>query len=375
MLKAVCIDDERLALNFMEHLLEGVDEVKLVASFQHGREGLEFVLKEKIDVVFLDIEMPEFNGLELAEKMLEKKPELDIVFVTAYNEYAVNAFEVNAIDYLMKPVKADRLQKTIDRLLANRISEKPVQEGAKKLWIRLGYNLSFALENQAFEPLKWRTAKARELFLFLLQNHGSLVHKGTLMEILWGEDEVDRGYSILYTTVYNIRKALQSYAEFIELQNTNDGYMLVLHNVEVDLHEWEKQLQQLPDDVTDQTIDRYLSVMELNSGPYLNEYGYIWVEAEKQNLENKWIVNAKKIARYYVEIEQFNQATDWLKKIVLRVPELEEAHLCLMKIYARQGKHHLVQQQYDEYVTVQRSYDLKPSPKVQKWFMEYLDSL
>lgn len=314
MLKAVCIDDERLALNFMEHLLEGVDEVKLVASFQHGREGLEFVLKEKIDVVFLDIEMPEFNGLELAEKMLEKKPELDIVFVTAYNEYAVNAFEVNAIDYLMKPVKADRLQKTIDRLLANRISEKPVQEGAKKLWIRLGYNLSFALENQAFEPLKWRTAKARELFLFLLQNHGSLVHKGTLMEILWGEDEVDRGYSILYTTVYNIRKALQSYAEFIELQNTNDGYMLVLHNVEVDLHEWEKQLQQLPDDVTDQTIDRYLSVMELNSGPYLNEYGYIWVEAEKQNLENKWIVNAKKIARYYVEIEQFNQATDWLKK-------------------------------------------------------------
>src|SRR5699024_3335828 len=115
-MRAVCIDDERLALDFMTHLLDKVENINVVGTFLRAKEGLAFILEETVDVVFLDIHMPEMNGLQLAEEILDKKPYIDIVFVTAYNEYAVSAFDLNAIDYLMKPVKIDRLQKTIDRL-------------------------------------------------------------------------------------------------------------------------------------------------------------------------------------------------------------------------------------------------------------------
>src|SRR5699024_4523098 len=174
-MRAVCIDDERLALDYMTHLLEKIDSINLLKTFQKGKEGLEFILRESVDVVFLDIHMPEIDGLQLAEKILEKKPHIDIVFVTAYNEYAVTAFELSAIDYLMKPVKPERLQKTVGRLREEKKIQTFVEEKTNKLRIRLGYSVSFALEDNAFEPLKWRTAKARELFLYLLQNHNTFV--------------------------------------------------------------------------------------------------------------------------------------------------------------------------------------------------------
>lgn len=374
-MRAVCIDDERLALDFMTHLLEKVENINTLATFQRAKEGLEFILRENVDVVFLDIQMPEINGLQLAEKILEKKPYIDIVFVTAYNEYAVTAFDLNAIDYLMKPVKFDRLQKTVDRLEKEQANKPVVEEKLNQLRIKLGHNLSFALEDSSFEPLKWRTAKARELFLYLLQNKDTLVHKGTLMEMLWGDDELDRDYSILYTTVYNVRKALQTYAEHLELKNTNDGYMLSLNHVEVDLQEWEKEITNLPDEVTADTIDQYKQTMTLNSGPYLAEYDYIWIESEKQRLENIWIVTMQKIIDYYINNNQLNEAIELLEQMTERIPELEEAHLLLMKVYAEQGKHKLVIDQYDQYVIVQQSYGLRSSPKVRKWFTDYIETV
>src|SRR5690625_762694 len=159
-MKAVCIDDESLALDFMTHLLAENENIKVIGTFQSAQKGLDFILQEAVDVVFLDIHMPEMNGLQLAEKILEKKPHVDIVFVTAYNEYAVSAFDLNAIDYLMKPVKIDRLKKTIDRLEKEQALKPAVEEKQNKLHIRLGNSVSFALEDAPFEPLKWRTSKA-----------------------------------------------------------------------------------------------------------------------------------------------------------------------------------------------------------------------
>lgn len=293
--------------------------------------------------------------------------------LTAYNEYAVTAFELNAIDYLLKPVKKDRLQKTINRLEKEQDIKKLVYNEDNKLRIRLGSNVSFAMNDEAYQPVKWRTAKARELFLYLLQNNNRFIHKGTLLEKLWGDEELDRGYSILYTTVYNVRKALQAYSNHIELDNTNDGYILRLHDVIVDLHEWEQQLTELSNEVNDSNIGSYIDTMELNSGPYLAEFDYIWIEAEKQRLENKWMIKMQKITDYYINNQDYDNAIKSLQQIVGRIPEFGDGYLLLMKLYAEQGKHHLVTKQYDEYVNIQHSYDLKPSPKVRKWMADYLE--
>jgi two-component system LytT family response regulator len=109
-MKAVIVDDERLARKELRRLLDEHPEVEIIGECSNGMEAIDFINANKPDLVFMDIEMPELNGFEVVEK-IDKTPA--IVFVTAYNDYALKAFEVNALDYVVKPVDPDRLKETI----------------------------------------------------------------------------------------------------------------------------------------------------------------------------------------------------------------------------------------------------------------------
>ncbi len=112
-MKAVIVDDERLARKELRRLLDEHPEIEIIGECSNGMEAIEFINANKPDLVFMDIEMPELNGFEVLEK-IDKTPA--IVFVTAYNDYALKAFEVNALDYLVKPVDPERLRETIAKL-------------------------------------------------------------------------------------------------------------------------------------------------------------------------------------------------------------------------------------------------------------------
>lgn len=117
MINAIIVDDERLARIELEHLLKIHKEINIVALCANKKEVDETLKTQQVDLMFLDINMPEKNGFELLET-IEETP--DVIFVTAYDEYAVNAFEVNALDYLLKPVDPERLTQTIEKYISNR---------------------------------------------------------------------------------------------------------------------------------------------------------------------------------------------------------------------------------------------------------------
>jgi two-component system LytT family response regulator len=112
-MRAVIVDDERLARKELRRLLDEHPEIEIIGECSNGMEAIEFINAHKPDLVFMDIEMPELNGFEVLEK-IDKTPA--IVFVTAYNDYALKAFEVNALDYVLKPVDPERLRETIAKL-------------------------------------------------------------------------------------------------------------------------------------------------------------------------------------------------------------------------------------------------------------------
>lgn len=115
-MKVILIDDEELALDYFEHQLKSLSDFEIIGKYTNPLEGKKAIEEQDVDLVFLDIQTPELNGLELAEQLLQKKPILPIIFVTAYDEYALKAFELNALDYLLKPVSKNRLLKTIQRI-------------------------------------------------------------------------------------------------------------------------------------------------------------------------------------------------------------------------------------------------------------------
>lgn len=116
MLSALVIDDEQFAREELTELLEETGQIEVVDSASNAIEGLKKINQLKPDVVFLDIQMPQITGIELLG-MLDPDTMPKVVFVTAYDEFAIQAFEENAFDYLLKPVDTCRLNKTVNRLL------------------------------------------------------------------------------------------------------------------------------------------------------------------------------------------------------------------------------------------------------------------
>jgi two-component system LytT family response regulator len=113
-LRVVIADDERPARSFLAALLRSFDDVLLVAEAETGTEAVAAIERERPDLALLDLQMPELDGIGVV-RMLRKAEMPLIAFVTAYDEYAVRAFEVNAVDYLLKPVEKTRLRETINR--------------------------------------------------------------------------------------------------------------------------------------------------------------------------------------------------------------------------------------------------------------------
>ena len=130
-IRTILVDDEKLAIQGLQLRLEKFPDVEIIDTCANGREAIRKIKTEKPDLVFLDIQMPGFDGFSVVKGVMELEPTL-FVFVTAYQEHAVRAFEANAVNYLMKPVDEDKLADTLDRV-RTRLTEKRGAEEAEKL--------------------------------------------------------------------------------------------------------------------------------------------------------------------------------------------------------------------------------------------------
>jgi two-component system LytT family response regulator len=130
-IRTILVDDEPLAIQGLQLRLEKHDDVEIVETCSNGREAIRAIKTNKPDLVFLDIQMPGFDGFSVIQGLMEVEPPL-FVFVTAYSDHAIRAFEAQAVDYLMKPVEEDRLADTLDRVRL-RLQEKRGVEEAEKL--------------------------------------------------------------------------------------------------------------------------------------------------------------------------------------------------------------------------------------------------
>src|SRR5205085_5282662 len=144
-IRTILVDDEPLAIQGLQLRLQAHSDVEIVETCSNGREAIRAIKTNKPDLVFLDIQMPGFDGFSVIQGLMEVEPPL-FVFVTAYSDHALRAFEAQAVDYLMKPVEEDRLADTFDRV-RQRLSEKRGAEEAGKLKEVLAEVAPDAVEN------------------------------------------------------------------------------------------------------------------------------------------------------------------------------------------------------------------------------------
>lgn len=128
-IKAVIVEDEYLALEELKYIIENNSNIEVIETFDNGIDVLNFINKNKVDVIFLDINIPGLNGMELTRTLKNFNVKPKIVFITAYKKYAVEAFELEVFDYITKPYLEERILQTLDRLkisdVALQVPDKP----------------------------------------------------------------------------------------------------------------------------------------------------------------------------------------------------------------------------------------------------------
>jgi len=127
-LRTVLVDDEQLARDELSYLLSRIDGIEVVGQAGDGVEALATIKRLQPDVVFLDIQMPGLTGFEVARRMIDHQLSSHIIFVTAFDQHAIEAFEVNAVDYLLKPVDPTRLETALQRAQKRITSERPAAD-------------------------------------------------------------------------------------------------------------------------------------------------------------------------------------------------------------------------------------------------------
>ncbi len=230
-MKAIIVDDEQLLLNEFRRMLDQYSQLDIVGAYTDPTEVLLEAGKTKPDIAFLDIEMPGLNGIELAERLQDMLPELEIFFITAYNHYATEAFEANALDYILKPVRPERLQKALERLNKKRGERKPKEN--EPLRIQCFGKFGIYIGEEA---VKWTRKKPRELFAYMLQSEGQWVDKFKICDDLWRDSYPEQALANLQTAVWAIRRVLKEAGVLgAKIEFANDSYILTLKDALWDL--------------------------------------------------------------------------------------------------------------------------------------------
>jgi two-component SAPR family response regulator len=282
MLTAIIVDDEPAILDEMKDLLSAEKGIAVAGVYTEPLKALEEAKTIKPQCAFLDIELMGMSGIELAERLFFINPDMDIIFVTAYNNYGAQAFEVNAVDYLLKPVCAERLRRTLEKLQKRR--KNICTDNNSLCTIRSFGGFAVYVGEHA---VKWSRSKTKELFALLMQQKGKSITKYKLCELLWPEQTQEHTLAYLQTSMWSIRKSFRDMGfRGISIEYCDDRYLMKLDNVFWDVSEFERHYQAFK---KSGSAEELKAALRLYADEYLEEEDWLWAYAERERCRSMYI--------------------------------------------------------------------------------------
>ncbi|WP_161598863.1 response regulator [Bacillus mesophilum] len=315
-MKACIIDDEKYAVKMLEKMLKSMKEVEITGCYTDPFTALPELRRNPPEVIFLDMELGGMHGLQFAEKLLEEQLPIEVIFVSAHSHFALEAFEVNAADYLLKPVSKMRLEKAIAKVrekLQMSKEFKKIKTDTQNLRIcSLG---SLRLVNHNGNEIKWRTKKVKELFAYLWENSGNPIHKAKIIDQFWPDIDADKAMTLLHTTVYQLRKTLKEAGlEANPILLKNDTYSLI-----ADFQSDRQELQKLL--IESQYAEKdMLKILQLYKADYLEEEDYFWASQTRQDLKK---AVQETLRKYLQQNWEKTTCEDSVEKCLVKLQQLD----------------------------------------------------
>ncbi|MFF2482390.1 response regulator [Paenibacillus sp. NPDC058071] len=226
MWKVILVEDEKPILGLHARLLETYGPFEIVGRFESPFDALQEIPKLELDALLLDIEMPRMTGLQLAQSLVENGIDVPVIFTTAHQQYAVQAFRVQALDYLLKPMTPNTV-KQLDERLQKYYGQKPKPANKKELSVQL-YGEAHVKKGE--QLAKWPTRITEELFYYFLLHDNKLCLKWRIIDDIWPNMEESRALPNLYNTIYRMRQLFMELDVPIVIDRINDGYVMNTNN-------------------------------------------------------------------------------------------------------------------------------------------------
>ncbi|GKU80494.1 response regulator [Paenibacillus sp. L3-i20] len=338
MIRVMLIDDEEDALNLLEILLEKIGNINVIGRYINPIEAIEALGNSPVDAVFLDNQMPGMKGTEAARKIRGMLPKIPIVFITAYAEYAVEAFEVQSIDYLLKPLTIDRLQNTIERIKQT-LPESVIQirqSASITPTVRCLGGFHIVLSSDENKVLTWKTKKEKELCAFLIHYAGRSVSTASIIEALWPGYDLNKAKTYLYTCLSYLRSSLAKHHIPIHIHKADVGFGITLDGLTVDVIEF-KQL--LSDMLSKEDIDEkaYKKVNQMYKGEYMEACDFGWAIARQLEIKSLYVRVLRKWYTHFQSQGNLTLAMESMQNLLQLTPDSEIDGRELIKLHLKQG--------------------------------------
>lgn len=363
-MKVIVVDDEPAMHLIMRKMLTKLPDVELVGTFADTRAADEFLSGHPdVQLAFVDVSMPGENGLKFAARNESEGEPLQIVLVTSHKEFAVDAFDLSVLDYLLKPVSQERLERAVNRALAGRSSlpERASNRGADKPAVTA---LGDIVVRNGTVRVKWISRKSAELFAYLLLHRGQRIPRSRLVAEIFTGMSPGSAETYLNTAVYQLRKSLEPIGLREAVRSENDGYALELADASVDYVAFENCVTK-HQEIGVGDLEAALQTERLYTGDLFGAKAYVWAIHETGRLAGLYASFVKRLVEALLANVDVAGAESLLAKLFARDPLDEDVVRLSMRTHAAARDKKTLTAKYTDYVRLLgRELGIKPSQEL-----------
>ncbi|MFC3747339.1 response regulator [Paenibacillus sp. GCM10012306] len=354
-MKIVLIDDEKAMHLIMKRMLKKIGDVEVVGTFLNTAAAEDYLNDHDADIVFMDIHMPQESGLMFAQRLRDKGSKVKLVFVTSHTEYALSAFDVYAYDYIVKPVVLERLQRTVQRAMAEAERERDFSESPADSPVHVQINFLGRMEMKSAQNqmLKWKTSKSAELCGYLLLHHGKLVSRSKLIEDIFRDMPLKNAETYLNTTAYQLRKLLGENGLRDSLYSDGNHYALNLPSADVDLFRFEEGCKGMTV-IDESNLEQAIELERLYLGDLFGSNDYPWAISEIEHLSLLYVQFTQRLCRALLSQGDFLTAIPILNRLATYNELDEETVKLQMRALALQKNKEALTRRFTHFTSLLR---------------------
>ncbi|MEA4933592.1 MAG: response regulator [Lawsonibacter sp.] len=363
MLKAVLMDDERPALDELSYLLRE-KSVEVIGTFQKPEGALDFIVKAKPDIVFLDIEMRGANGIDFGVALQDRTENTAVIFVTAHPEYALEAFRAYPLDYMVKPVEEERLEQTLSHLRNASVLRANAGKGILSVRCFGKFNILFG-----DQKVRLPTKKTRELLAYLLCNEENPIYRDDLTRIVFGSRDAEKDANNLRVSLFRIRNALREAGVKKDTFAIQDDFSIKIADGVCDFVDF-MRFNKENRIVTTENIAAAEEVVGTVNGELFDDLDTPWIAERREWVmvqTEELLIN---LSIFYLSNGHSEQAEAALLRLLSLNPVSEQCYHLLLDLYMRTRgplKFRFCYERYRE--MAKKEFDVRPS----KIYTDYYD--